>query len=158
MTLPTIYPTGFNGTATDFAKLKADRSGALRSSVFTVTIPTSTASATVIGLVPVRKGARIHLPATRMATDSLDSTNTITGSIGIVYDDTTNNTSVPTKYQLSATTYRAGGALTLLTTDAADSYVVTGSGWLALTTGAAVTDTQGTVHGSVAITYDPSLQ
>ncbi len=159
MTLPTIYPSGYNGTSSDFSKVKADRSGALRSSVFTVTVPTSTATSTVIGFVPVRKGARLHLPACRISIDDLDSGTTITSEIGIVYDDATNNTSVPDKYVADgATTGQSAGAFTLLTTNAADSYVVTGDGWLALTLTAGPTTTLGTIHGVAAITYDASLQ
>ncbi|MDE2233462.1 MAG: hypothetical protein KGJ90_05125 [Patescibacteria group bacterium] len=158
MTLPTVYPTGFNGTVTDLEKGKSDRSGALRSSVVTVTVPTTTASATVIGLVPIKKGGRLVLPACRLAVDALDSTNNLTTSIGIVYQDTANNTSVPTKYNSSSTTGQAGGTFTLLTTDAADSYVATGSGWVAVTTGVTATNTQGTIHGVITITYDSLLQ
>ncbi len=158
MTLPTIYPSGFNGTVTDFNKCKVDRSGALRSSNFLVTVPTTTASATVIGLVPVRKGARLHLPACRVTVDALGS-NSETHEIGIVYSDTTNNTSVPAKYLATGgTDLQAGGLITLLATDAADSYVVTGDGWVAVTTQVAATTTQGTYHGVLAITYDPALQ
>ncbi len=159
MTLPTIYPSGYNGTSSDFSKVKADRSGALRSSVFSVTIPTSTATSTFVGFVPVRKGARLHLPACRISTDDLDSGTTIQSEIGIVYDDATNNTSVPDKYVASgATTGQSAGAFTLLTTDAADSYVATGDGWVGLTFVAGPTTTVGTMHGAIAITYDASLQ
>jgi len=158
MTLPTIYPANFAGTTSDFAKTKADRSGAMRASVFLVTVPTTTASATVIGLVPVEKGARLVLPACRISSDALGS-NSETAKIGIVYDDTTNNTSVPAQYVATGnTTIQGGGTITLLTTDAADSYVVTGNGWVALTTETAATTAQGTLHGVITITYDQKLQ
>ena len=159
MTLPTIVPSGFDGTVNDFNKCKADKSGALRSSNFLVTVPASTVSGTVIGLVPVRKGARLHLAACRITSDDLDTNNAVTASVGIVYDDTTNNTSVPAVYVgTGSTALNTGSAFTLLTTDAADKYVATGSGWVAITTAAASTTTSGTVHGVLAITYDPSLQ
>jgi hypothetical protein len=158
MTLPTIYPANFSGTTTDFTKAKVERSGAMRASVFTVTVPTTTASATVIGLVPVQKGARLVLPACRITADSLGS-NSETTKVGIVYDDTTNNTSSPAVYVATGdTTVQAGGTYTLLTTDAADSYVCTGNGWVAITTEAAATTAQGTIHGVITITYDQKLQ
>lgn len=157
MTLPTEYPSGFKGTSADFAKAKADRSGALRSTPFHLT--TSTAiltSGTVIGLVPVRKGARIHLPACSFACDDLDTGNAVTCALGIVYDDATNNTSVPDKYVATGNTFlqSASTSLTTLSTTAANEYVVTGDGWLALTTATASTTTVGTIHGIVAIAYD----
>lgn len=157
MTLPTEYPSGFNGTSSDFSKAKADRSGALRSYPFHLT--TSTAiltSGTVIGLVPVRKGARLHRPGCAFACDDLDTGNAVTISLGIVYDDTTNNTSVPDKYVAAGGTFlqSASTSLTLLTTTVADEYIVTGDGWLALTTATASTTTVGTIHGVVAIAYD----
>lgn len=159
MTLPTVVPSGFDGTVNDFNRCKADRSGALRSSNFLVTTPAVMTAGTVIGLVPVRKGARLHLAACRVTSDDLDTGNAVTASLGIVYDDTVNNTSVPAQYVgTGSTALSAGAAMTLLTTDAADKYVVTGSGWLAITTAAASTTTAGTIHGVVAITYDPSLQ
>lgn len=159
MTLPTVYPTGFSGTATDFTLCKADRSGALRSSAFTLTTPAVNTAATVIGLVPVKKGARLHLPGCRISNDDLDSGNTVTCSIGIVYDDTVNNTSVPAQYVATTNTgLQSAQTFTLLTTNAADTYVATGNGWVAITTATASTTTAGTIHGVIAITYDSSLQ
>lgn len=160
MTLPTQYPSGFNGTSNDFNKAKIDRSGALRSYNFLVTTSTAILTAgTVIGLVPVRKGARLHRPGCAFACDDLDTGNAVTCDLGIVYDDTTNNTSVPDKYVATGNTFlqAAATSLTLLTTDAADSYVATGDGWLALTTATASTTTVGTIHGVVAIAYDSTL-
>lgn len=158
MTLPTVYPTNFNGTTNDFTKVKSDRSGALRSSVFTVSVPAATAIGAVIGLVPVKKGARINLKGSEIVAAALDSTNTMTTSIGIVYSDTVNNTSVPAQFNSGSSTAQAGGTFTLLTTYAAKSYEVTGDGWVAITTAAAVTSTLGTITGELNITYDLALQ
>ena len=158
MTLPTEYPSGFNGTANDFNKAKVDRSGTLRSYPFLVT--TSTAiltSGTVIGLVPVRKGARLHIPGCAIQSDDLDTGNSVTASIGIVYNDTVNNTSVPTKYASALSTLiqsAAGAPVTLISTDAANEYIATGDGWVAITTAAASTTTQGTIWGALSIAYD----
>lgn len=157
MTLPTVYPTNFNGTTNDFTKVKSDRSGAMRSAVFTVSVPVATAAGAVIGLIPVKKGFRINLKGSEIVAASLDSTNTVTTSIGIVYSDTVNNTSVPAQYNSASTTARAGGTFTLLTTYAAKSYVATGDGWLAVTTAAASTDTLGAITGEINFVYDASL-
>lgn len=161
MTLPTIVPVNFNGTAQDFTKVKSERSGSLRNSVFTVTVPSGTASGTVIGLVPVKVGARINLKGSEVVGAGLDSSNTLTVSLGVVYNDTVNNTSVPAQYVSAATTLQGSGsgtALTLINTYAAKSYVVTGDGWLAITTAAAATNTAGAIWGEFDITYDKSLQ
>ena len=56
---PTIYPSGFNGTYTDFNKAKIDRSGAVRVYTGSVTVPNGTVLGTLIGIVPVRKGAYV---------------------------------------------------------------------------------------------------
>lgn len=160
MTLPTIVPVNFNATVSDFTKVKAERSGALRTSAFTVSVPSGTASATVIGLVPVKKGARIVRNASSVFNDQLDTSASVTAALGIVYTDTTTNTSVPGQFTAAGSVaLQSTTSFTLLTAyTAVDSYVVTGDGWIAVTTAAAATNNLGTIHGAITITYDSSLQ
>lgn len=158
MTLPTVVPVNFDLTVNSFNKVKSDRSGALRSSVFTVTVPTASPAGTIIGLVPVKKGARLNLKGSEIVSASLDSTNTVTTSIGVIYNDTVNNTSVPAQFNSASTTAQAGGTFVLLATYAAKSYEVTGDGWVAITTAAASTNTAGAIFGELNITYDLALQ
>lgn len=157
MTLPSIVPSGFAATSTDFTKAKADRSGANRTIPFTVTIPTTTVSTTIVGLVPVRKGARVNIGGTKVEVDDLDSSTNVTMSLGIVYDDATNNTTNQTLFVVSATTPQAGGIFTLLNTYTVASYAATGDGWICATVGGGSTTTQGTVHGQVTVSYDNAL-
>lgn len=154
MTFPSILPSGYAGTSTDFTKAKADRSGAVRIQPFNVTVPTTTVSTTIIGLVPVRKGARLVIGSTKIEVDDLDSSTNVTMSIGITYDDATNNTSSGGLFVLSATTPQTGGVFTLLNTYTVASYAVTGDGWITATVGGGSTTTQGTIHGQVAVSYD----
>lgn len=155
MTLPTVYPAQYSGTTTDFAQAKADKSGAMRASAFLVTTPAVMTAATFIGLVPVKKGARLVLTACRISNDDLDSGNAVTCSIGVVYNDTVNNTSVPAQYVAATNTgLQTAQTFTLLTTNAADTYVATGDGWVGITTATASTTTVGTIHGVITITYD----
>lgn len=157
MTLPSIVPTGFAATSADFAKAKADRSGAVRCYPFTVSIPTTTVSTTIVGLVPVRKGARLVIGSTKIEVDDLDSSTNVTMSLGIVYDDATNNTTNQTLFVVSATTPQAGGIFTLVNSYTVASYAATGDGWICATVGGGSTTTLGTVHGQVGISYDNAL-
>lgn len=157
MTLPSIVPTGFAATSSDFAKAKADRSGAVRCLPFNVSVPSATASATIVGLVPVRKGARLVIGSTKIETDDLDASTNVTVSLGIVYDDNTNNTNNQTLFVVSATTAQAGGIFTLLNTYTVSSYAATGDGWVCATIGGGATSLLGTIHGQVGLSYDNAL-
>lgn len=152
MTLPSIVPTGYDGTATDFTKAKADHSGATRLQPFNVSIPSGTVTSTIVGLIPVRKGARLSLNGSIFVSDALGTS--VTAGIGIVYNDNTNNTNNQTLWVSAATTPAAGGTFTLINTYAAASYFATDDGWIVLTTGGATTGSTGTIHGQVAISYD----
>lgn len=154
MTLPSIVPTGYAGDASDFAKAKADRSGALRVQPFNVSIPSTTASTTIVGLIPVKKGFRLGLGGTKIEVDDLDTSTNVTMSIGIVYNDATNNTNNQTLWVASATTPQAGGVFTLINTYTASNYAATDDGWLVATVGGGATTTTGTVHGQAAFVYD----
>ena len=157
LTLPTIYPAGYQGTATDFKACKADRSGALRMVEYVVAIPSGTTTA-LVGLVPFNKGCRIHIIGSSVqANTALDTGTSIAVSVGYTYYDSTLGTSSGTAFVSSATTWQSSAltALTLLNAPATVGQVkTTADGWITLTCSSGTTSTTGNVFGSFMISYD----
>src|ERR1700743_1494935 len=86
MALPTIVPVGFAGDSTDFLKTKCDHSGAVRRASGAVSIPGSTAQATLIGIIPFNSGFSFaDLSGYNFYVADLDSGTTVTISIGVAY-------------------------------------------------------------------------
>lgn len=152
MTLPTIVPAPFDGTTKDFLKVKCDRSGAMRLQAQNVSVPSGTVVTTIVGLVPLRRGDRIDVGATKIYSAALGTS--VTASVGIIYDDTTNNTSIPALFASGSTAVAAGGEIPLLVNAATMQNVATGDGWLAVTLAGATTGTTGVISAQVASVYD----
>lgn len=152
---PTVYPAGFNGTITDFNHAKIDREGALRIYSGQVAVPSGTAAGSKIGIIPVRKGAKVAVNASSLWFDALDSTTTITFSAGITYNPSSTQAEVPAQFiAAGATTARAGGNAVLNQVESGQYFVVQDDGWLSVTTAAAATNTAGNINYNVAIAYD----
>ena len=152
--LPTIVPTGYAGDTTDFTKTKVDRSGAFRICTGSVSIPASTASATVVGLMPINKGFKLGY-GSRVYAAALDTNTALTLDIGYTYYDSTTGTSSTAGYVSASTAGRAGGMIEMTavtdmkTTAAAD-------GWITVTTGGGSTTTTGSLTFNLEFAYDPS--
>lgn len=153
MTTPSIVSSKYAGTSADFLKAKIDRSGACRNEYFTVTVPGSTSTSTVIGLVPFRKGARFVQGASQLYTADLDTGTDVTIDIGYVYDDNVTYTNDPDAFASALTTAQTGG---LITFDefAGLSWQADGDGWIAITTGGGSTTTSGAIKGQIVLAYD----
>ena len=106
---PSIVPAPYQKISQDFNQAPMDRSGAVRMKQGVVSIPSGTASGTQIGLIPVRKGARIEVNGSSVWFDALDSTNTMTASIGITYNPSSTQTNAPAQYVSASTAGQAGG-------------------------------------------------
>lgn len=154
MTFPTLVPNGFTATAVDFNKAKIDRSGALRLYQGSIAVPVATAAGSIIGLIPLRKGARVLVHGAAVWLEKLDTTATLTASIGVIYNDTVNNTSVPGQYVASSTAPQNGGNVLLNAVEGGNTYVATGDGWLAVTMAGAATNVSANISWSVGIAYD----
>lgn len=152
MTTPTIAPTKYAKDDGDFLITKVDRSGALRSEKNSVTVPASTASGTVIGLVPFNKGARFDYASTIHIAD-LDTSTNVTVDIGYVYDDNSTYTNDPNAFGSALTTAQDGGFVTFDET-AGLSFVADADGWIAVTTGGGATTTEGAITFHVTLDYD----
>lgn len=153
MTTPSIVAAPFVGAATDYKMAKVDREGCVRLTNGSVTVPASTASGTVIGLVPFNKGAA--LGAARIIPDDLDTTNTtVTLDFGYVYDDNVTFTDAPAAFVSADTGVRTGVAMTTAYLKAANTWVAAADGWLVVKTGGGATTTAGAVTFSIELAYD----
>jgi hypothetical protein len=152
MTTPSIVPTKYAGDDGDYLIAKIDRSGAVRMEPVSVTVPASTATSTVVGLVPFRKGARFVQGATQLYVANIGD-GSFTFDVGYVYDDNTTYTNDPDAFASALTTGQAGGLITF------DEHVgltwqAEADGWIAVTTGGSITDAEGVFKGQVALVYD----
>lgn len=150
MTTPSIVPTKWNGTVTDYLKTKVDRSGDLRPQRTTVSVPSGTTTTTIVGLVPFNAGEQIT--GFRLYCDALGTSVTV--SIGVVYDDNVGNTNNQTLFASGLTAAAAGGELVMAASATNVVYVTTGAGWLVATIGGATTGSTGNIQGTVFGYYD----
>lgn len=152
MTLPTIFPAEYQGTINDFLQAKADRSGAARIYSDSVSVPTGTVTTTIVGLFPFNRGLRLNPNALDVISAALGTS--VTGSLGVVYNDTVNNTSNQTLFTNASTSPAAGGSLAITQSATTLGYVTTGDGWLAFTVGGATTGSTGAVTVNAIGSYD----
>lgn len=161
LTLPTLYPIGYQGDATDFLKTKMDRSGANRTQRFKVSIPAATVTSTLVGLIPFNKGLEVNIPASYVAANTaLDTGTTITIDVGYTYYDSTLGTSSAAAFASAVTTWQSS-ALTALTLingpESVGQWRAAADGWITLTIHTGPTTTTGDVFGAFTICYDQSL-
>lgn len=153
MVMPTVVPTGFAGDYTDFLKVKCDRSGAVRRTSGTVTVPDNSTAGTVIGLFPFNSGMSFGgLGGYNIYSPDLDTASNATMSIGIAYQDTsagTDNLSLVS----TAASVQSAGYLPPTTTTWQD-YVTTGNGWVVAYLAAGPVTTEGALVFNYPIAYD----
>lgn len=154
MTTPTILPTGYGGTSKDFLRCKVERDGCLRNQYSTVTIPATTATTTVIGLVPFNKGFRLAVGATQLAIADLDTSTNVTIDVGYVYKTGSTGTDDPDAFASALTTAQSGGFITFDEPTTALPWVAADDGWIAITIGGGATTTSGALYGQVVGCYD----
>lgn len=154
--LPTIYPVGYAGTTQDFLETKVDRSGAVRLvGVPALAIPNTTASATLIGLMPFNAGFKVT--DLKVWTDELDSGSSVTLSVGYTYYDSTTGTSVSNAFASAVTTAQGGsGARITMTGSTVLDWTAAANGWLTITTGGGATTVSGNILANIGFAYDQS--
>ncbi len=152
MTLPTIVPVEYSGTALDFLKVKVDRSGAARMAAGKVTVPSGTAFTTIVGLFPFNKGARFEVNSFNVHCGNFGAATT-TIDLGIVYNDNTNNTNDVDAFAAASTAPQSGGFVTP-TNVAGLQLVTTADGWVVATINTANADADGDITFSIPVAYD----
>lgn len=155
--LPTIYPVGYAGTTVDFLETKVDRSGAVRLQTGTVALPATTATSTLIGLIPFNKGAKVAYGSV-VYSDDLDSSTNVTFNIGWTYYDSTTGTSQAAGFVSGSTVPQSGGMIPFSAASGSSLgmiFTAAADGWITVTNTAATTTT-GNVEFSILFAYDPS--
>lgn len=152
MTTPSIIPTQYVGLTYPWLQAPVDRSGALRMVEGAVSIPATTATDAIIGLVPFQAGARFHIDGASIWSADLDSSTNVTMDIGYVFDQDATYTNDLDAWVSASTAPQAGG---FLTPDEKEglSFVAGSNGWLTAQVNAATTTT-GTITFQVAVAYD----
>src|SRR5574343_356257 len=128
LSYPSIVSSNFLGTAVDFKSCKVDRDGCFRGQYFTATMPASTATSTVVGLVPFNKGFRLAQGATHLHITDLDASTNVTFDIGYVYEDSA-YTSDADAFASALTTAQTGGLITF-DEHAGLGWVAEANGWI----------------------------
>jgi len=153
MTTPTIAPTKWSKTDTDYLVTKVRRDGSVQAEVGSVSVPSSTASGTVIGLFPFKKGFSLLQGASQIHIADLDTGTSFTNEIGFVYDDNVTYTNDPDAFAASNTTGQSAGVVALSAV-AGTPWVAQADGWIAVTTGGGTTTTTGNITFQIAGTYN----
>lgn len=152
MANPTIIPSNYVSATDAFTKAPGvDRSGALRLVQGSVSVPASTATDTIIGLVPFNAGARFQIGNSDIYVADLDSSTNVTLDIGWAYNDTTLTDDLDA-WVSASTAPQSGGFLTIDETQGL-SFVALGDGWLVAQNNAATTTT-GAITFAVRVAYD----
>lgn len=147
---PSIVPTRW--VATDrlaFLKARASADGSVIAVIDEVTIPASTASATLIGLHPFQKGAALVGFTIQTAAQG----TSVTFDLGYQYYDTDTGTSQLNGYVAASTTAAAGGVIGLPTVGTALNDKTLGNGWYVIRTGGATTTGPGLVKFQLLLAY-----
>jgi hypothetical protein len=148
--LPTIVPTGYDGTAKDFTKVPYDGSGAARIVSGAVSVPSLTAADTYVGLVPFNKGAKFHINSESIHAGNFGGATT-TLNIGVIYNDAVNTQDADAFSSLSAAP-QAGGFVAV-DEIAGMTFVAQGDGWLAAQLKALDADATANITFNVLVAY-----
>ena len=131
MTTPTVYPTQFQGDDTDYLNApQVDRSGAMRLYNNVVSVPDTTSSGTIIGLMPFNKGARFGYGSV-VAFGDFDTATNVTANVGYVYEDNDTVTYVSdVDAFIAASTAPQAGGLAEFSAVAGVNFEATADGWV----------------------------
>lgn len=153
MTTPSVLPAGFDGTSSDFAKVKGvDRSGSARIQQGTVTVPSGTAANAYVGIVPFNKGARFNLTSTSIYAGNFGA-GTTTLNVGYVYDDDTTYTNDADAFASASTAAQSGGFVAI-DEKAGLTFEAEADGWLAVQLLTAAADAEADIEFNLVQAYD----
>ena len=151
MTTPSIVPVGYNADDTDFNKVKRDTFGALRSVAGTVSVPSGTAAASIVGLVPFQKGATFTIGDKSVYAGNFGA-GTTTVDLGIVYEDST-LVDVNDAFAAASAAPQSGGFIAI-DEKAGLTLTAEANGWLAVTINTAAADATADIEFNVGVSYD----
>jgi hypothetical protein len=151
LTLPTIVPTKYAGTAADFLKAPGVRDGNVTIVAGAVTVPSGTAATSIVGLVPATKGARFVLSDKSIHCGNFGAVTT-TVSVGFIYYDSDDGTSDADAWASASTAPQSGGFVTI---DEVEGLTLQagGPGWLAVTINTAAADAEAAITYQVGVHY-----
>jgi len=152
MTLPTVYPSQYDGTATDFLKVKADRDGSARVYAGSVSVPSGTAADAYVGLIPFNKGARFTIGDKSVHCADFGA-GTTTVNLGIIYDDNVTYTNDVDAWASLSTAPQSGGFITVDEKEGI-SFVAEANGWVAVQLKTAAADATAAITFSFSGAYD----
>lgn len=152
MTLPTLYPAGYDGTAKDFLKAPRDNGGAQRIVQGVVSVTSGTTANSYAGLVPFRKGARFQIGDKSIHAGNFGA-GTTTLNVGYIYNDNTTYTNDVDAWASLNTAAQAGGFVTVDEIEGL-SFVAQADGWLAVQLIAADADATANLTFQVGVAYD----
>lgn len=152
MTLPTVFPTQYQGTAKDFLKVKCDRSGAARVVAGSVTVPNGTLANAFVGLVPFNKGARFVIGDKSVYCGNFGAAST-TVNLGYIYDDNVTYTNDVDAWASLSTAAQSGGFVTVDEIEGV-SFVAAANGWIAVQLIAAAADADAAITFNFLEAYD----
>ena len=151
MTTPGIVPTKYAGTDADYLNAPRLDSGAVKMVHGSVSIPASTATDTIIGLVPFQKGASFTIGNSSIHSADLDSSTNVTLDVGIVYDNNTTYTNDLDAWVSASTAPQNGGFCTVDEKEGL-TLITQANGWLVAQVNAATTTT-GSITFNVGVSY-----
>jgi len=152
MTLPTVFATGLQGNANDFAEAPGLLTGAVKNVLAEVTIPDTTAENTLIGLVPVNAGAVFSYGSVFSCTD-IDTATGTTLDVGICYADTVEGTDVVDLF-IDGSTISQGGGTAAFSDITGMTYVATGKGYVTAKILGAAASAAGTMKLNGLVSYN----
>lgn len=134
---------------------KVDRSGAVRAQKGTATIPDTTASATVIGMIRFEEG--FNLQGLHVKSADLDSGTDVLLHVGYVYDDDSTYTNDADAFFQSSDIAQDGGSVVWPVADGnltGVGFTAEAGGYIAITTAADATDAAGDITCIATFSYD----
>jgi hypothetical protein len=151
MTLPTIFPLGFDGTDKDFLKTKANLNGAAVLVNGSVSVASGTVVSTNVGLVPFNKGAKFNISDKSVYVDNIGDAS-LTVNLGIIYNDNVTFTNDVDAFASLSTAGQAGGFITIDEKEGL-TFVAEADGWLNIQTAGSTTDATGLIRFNVLVSY-----
>lgn len=152
MTTPSVLPTQYSGTYKDFLKVKQDREGGCRPYRGTVSVPTTTAANSYVGLVPFVKGASFVIGDKSVYCNDFGAATT-TVNLGYVYDDNVTYTNDVDAWASLNTAAQAGGFITVDEKEGT-SFVAAANGWITVQLIAAAADATADIAFNFVGAYD----
>lgn len=157
LTLPTIAPVAFGTTAQAFNEAPGIRNGSPTFVEVSIAVPASTASGTLIGVVPFRQGARINYVGNDIYIGTWDTSTNVTFTVGYTYYDSATGSSSAAAFLASSTTGQSStGGFVSFNVLTGFQFIALGDGWLTITTAGGSTTTASTIQGEICISYNNS--